>query len=291
MEDGDESAASAAEAALGLNPQLFVDEVHGIIDDIRAGAFEYCLQAAAAPGVLGAARAAEKATDLQRGLNAIHHVVKDRLDKRMANWEKFCLLHCFNVPEGFVAAEDDISCAKESHKDDTSDLDLEIDSLRRKLESANMESQNLEREMSSLERQTTYRTKLDSSVSEIQKLLEDSVQENFEGLVKAIPVLQQKVIDMSKKRMATTCLVDQQVWNMNNLTDNKRQTLDKSFTARAEDIQDVISTLQNKSLVGPPLLLQGAQDQGRRHLDGASNSNIPGNSKKARVKRIKDGKK
>ena len=24
---------------------------------------------------------------------AIHHVVKDRLDKRMANWEKFCLLH------------------------------------------------------------------------------------------------------------------------------------------------------------------------------------------------------
>jgi hypothetical protein len=44
MEDGDESAASAAEAALGLNPQLFVDEVHGIIDDIRAGAFEYCLQ-------------------------------------------------------------------------------------------------------------------------------------------------------------------------------------------------------------------------------------------------------
>jgi hypothetical protein len=41
-----------------------------------------------------------------QGLNAIHHVVKDRLDKRMANWEKFCLLHCFNVPEGFVAAED-----------------------------------------------------------------------------------------------------------------------------------------------------------------------------------------
>ena len=45
-----------------------------------------------------------------------------------------------------------------------------------------MESQNLEREMSSLERQTTYKTKLDSSVSEIQKLFEDkSVQENFEG--------------------------------------------------------------------------------------------------------------
>jgi len=41
-----------------------------------------------------------------QGLNAIHHVVNDRLDKRMANWEKFCLLHCFDVPKGFVAAED-----------------------------------------------------------------------------------------------------------------------------------------------------------------------------------------
>nr|ACG49189.1 hypothetical protein [Zea mays] len=106
MEDGDESAAAAVAAALGLSPQLFVNEVHGIIADISAEAFEYCLQAAAAPGVVGAATAAEKATDLQRGLNAIHHVVKDRLDKRMANWEKFCFRHCFDVPEGFVAADD-----------------------------------------------------------------------------------------------------------------------------------------------------------------------------------------
>ena len=41
-----------------------------------------------------------------QGLNAIHHVVKDRLDKRMANWEKLCLLHYFDVPKGFVGAED-----------------------------------------------------------------------------------------------------------------------------------------------------------------------------------------
>jgi len=44
MEDGGKSVAAVAEAALGLNPQLFVDEVHGIIADISAGAFEYCLQ-------------------------------------------------------------------------------------------------------------------------------------------------------------------------------------------------------------------------------------------------------
>lgn len=41
-----------------------------------------------------------------QGLNAIRHVVKDILDKRMANWEKFCFRHCFCVPEGFVPPED-----------------------------------------------------------------------------------------------------------------------------------------------------------------------------------------
>ena len=37
--------------------------------------------------------------------------------------------------------------------------------------------------MSSLERQTTYKRKLDSAIAEIQKLFEDKfVQENFEGM-------------------------------------------------------------------------------------------------------------
>ena len=48
---------------------------------------------------------------------------------------------------------------------------------------ANKESENLQREMSSLERQTTYKRKLDSAIAEIQKLFEDKfVQENFEGM-------------------------------------------------------------------------------------------------------------
>ena len=45
MQDGDDSAAAAAtEAALGLSPQVFVDEVLDIIADVSAEAFEYCLQ-------------------------------------------------------------------------------------------------------------------------------------------------------------------------------------------------------------------------------------------------------
>lgn len=41
-----------------------------------------------------------------QGLNAIHHVVKDALDKRMTNWVKYCFQHCFTIPEGFIVSED-----------------------------------------------------------------------------------------------------------------------------------------------------------------------------------------
>ncbi|TKW38752.1 hypothetical protein SEVIR_1G136600v4 [Setaria viridis] len=251
MEEGDESAPRAgaeAEAALGLSPQLFVDEVLDRIADISAEAFEYCLHEAAAPGVLGAATAAQKAAEIQRGLNGIRHVVKNALDKRMTNWEKYCFEHCFNIPEGFMVPEDDNSCAKDSHKDGTNSyLDVELDSIRRKLESANKESENLQREMSSLENQTTYKRKLDSAIAEIQKLFDDKfVQENFEDLAKAIPVLQQKIIGMKKKRTETGNLIDQQVWNTNGLRDSKRQALGNGFTACTEDIQGIVNILQNK---------------------------------------------
>jgi len=99
--------------------------------------------------------------------------------------------------------------------------------------------------MSSLERQTTYKRKLDSAIAEIQKLFEDKfVQENFEDLAKAIPLLQQKIIGMQKKRTETGSLINQQVWNTNGLRDNKRPAL--GLIARAEDIQEIVSILQNK---------------------------------------------
>jgi hypothetical protein len=39
-----EDASSAAEAALGLSPQLFINEVLNTVDEVRCQAFEYCLQ-------------------------------------------------------------------------------------------------------------------------------------------------------------------------------------------------------------------------------------------------------
>ncbi|KAL5674482.1 hypothetical protein ACJX0J_018788, partial [Zea mays] len=67
-----------------------------------------------------------------------------------------------------AAATEDSSCAKELQKDGTSNLnfELELDSLS--------ESENLEREMSSLKRQSMYKRKLDSSVSQHKSCLKIS---------------------------------------------------------------------------------------------------------------------
>jgi hypothetical protein len=43
MEDG-EGASSAAEAALGLSPQIFINEVLNVVDQVRFEGFDYCLR-------------------------------------------------------------------------------------------------------------------------------------------------------------------------------------------------------------------------------------------------------
>lgn len=97
-------------------------------------------------------------------------------------------------------------------------------------------------------------------------------------LAKVIPVLQQKILGMKKKRTETGSLIDQQVWNTNGLRDSKRQALGKGtatishiassvlqcielycvfichlprtcpsgFAACTEDIQGIVNVLQNK---------------------------------------------
>uniref|UniRef100_A0A453T6F3 Uncharacterized protein n=1 Tax=Aegilops tauschii subsp. strangulata TaxID=200361 RepID=A0A453T6F3_AEGTS len=71
------------------------------------------------------------------------------------------------------------------HKDGNSDseLDAELNFLRKKLADANTESEELQREITSLERQATYKSSLNSSITEVLKLYEDkSIQDNIEGM-------------------------------------------------------------------------------------------------------------
>ena len=60
---------------------------------------------------------------------------------------------------------------------------------------ANMESEELQREFSSLERLTTYKSTLNSSIAEVLKLFEDkSVQDNIQG------TLLDSVVNTMRKR-------------------------------------------------------------------------------------------
>ncbi|KAM0829791.1 hypothetical protein ACQ4PT_066654 [Festuca glaucescens] len=230
-----EDANSAAEAALGLSPQLFINEVLNTVDEVRCQAFEH-----GAPEAVGAAMAAQKAEELERGVTDIHHLVRDVLDTRMSKWEMYCLRHCLTVPEGFVAPEDANSSAKVSDKDGNhdSELDEELNLLRKKLEAANKESEELQREISSLERQTTYRSTLNSSIAEVVKLFEDkSVQDNIQALVNTLPKLHQKMKVMKRKKVEVESMVGQNVWNISGLRDQKRLAL--GSVASTEAIQEV----------------------------------------------------
>ena len=65
MEGDDET--SAVEAVLGLSPQIFINEVLNMVDDIRFQAFEYCLQEGA-PAAVSTATATNQAEELKRVL-------------------------------------------------------------------------------------------------------------------------------------------------------------------------------------------------------------------------------
>ncbi|XP_006647526.1 protein MIS12 homolog [Oryza brachyantha] len=244
MEESDESPAATAEveAALGLNAPLFVNSVLNAVDDVRYGAFEYCLQEGA-PEAVGAATATQKAEELERGVISIHNLVKDVLDKRMSNWEKYCLRHCFAIPEGFLTREDHSSSAKGSLNDGNSDLDLdeELVSLRKKLEYANNESEELQRDISSLERQAECQRNLGSCMAELLKVFESkSFQDNFQDLVKAIPIFHQKLKGMKREVAGST--VDQNVWNVSGL--GKRKRLASDLTASTEDVKVVTNEVK-----------------------------------------------
>ncbi|XP_044959221.1 protein MIS12 homolog isoform X1 [Hordeum vulgare subsp. vulgare] len=237
MEGDDET--SAVEAALGLSPQIFINEVINMIDDIGFQAFQYCLQEGASVA-FGDAKATSKAEELKRGVTVIWNLVTDVLNKRMSNWETYCLLQCLTVPEGFVAPEDDNSSATVLHKDGSSDseLDAELDFLRKKLADANMEYEELQREIISLERQATYKSNLNSSIAEVMKPYEDkSVQENIQAFVNALPELHEKMKVMNRKKAEAR--VGQNVWNAKCLRDLRRIAPGSSSTPSTEDIQEV----------------------------------------------------
>ncbi|KAH9778393.1 protein MIS12-like [Citrus sinensis] len=84
--------------SLNLNPQLFINETLNTVDDLVDEAFNFYLQQAS---TLLKTEDTDKSQDLSKGVAYIRNLIQLALDKRLSVWEKYCLHHCFSVPEGF----------------------------------------------------------------------------------------------------------------------------------------------------------------------------------------------
>ncbi|KAK3040226.1 hypothetical protein RJ639_028938 [Escallonia herrerae] len=141
--------------SLHLNPQLFINEVLNRLDDLLDGAFLFFRQQASTQLKV---EGADRSDDLTKGVAHIRNMIQSNLDKRLAMWEKYCLMHCFVVPEGFSLRKTNESCDDNSVGFDDigdSELDAQLDTLRDKLTSVGKESAELNKELRALERQST----------------------------------------------------------------------------------------------------------------------------------------
>ncbi|XP_077252759.1 protein MIS12 homolog isoform X2 [Tasmannia lanceolata] len=156
-----------------LNPQLFINEVLKAVDDMVDGAFEFYEQEALE---LLKKRGIDMSNELSQGVSCLRHLIQGVLDKRLDMWEKYCLRHCFAVPEGFSLPQADPSSNNLLFQDGLCDgeLDAELDSLREKLAVAGRESAELHRELQALEKHTTLSSHCAQSVTEALELFDQN---------------------------------------------------------------------------------------------------------------------
>ncbi|XP_038976470.1 protein MIS12 homolog [Phoenix dactylifera] len=241
MEGGE---SEAVFEAFNLNPQRFINEVLNAVDDMLDGAFDFFLQQATV--ITGGGT--ERTEELARGVSSLRHLTQAVLDKRMAMWEKYCLRHCFAVPEGFVLPK-----AKESSGDSLSiqkglsdpELDAQLESLRENLAAAGKKSAELHEEMTLLEKQSTLSCSYDASVADALQLFEENpVHDMFQEIGKTALELHHKMVQVKMKRWED--MEQARVAKIHNSSREQPMLHDTGISARLEDIEEVLSILRSK---------------------------------------------
>ncbi|KAM1259950.1 hypothetical protein ACFX2I_039247 [Malus domestica] len=172
--EGSES--EAAFNSLNLNPQLFINDVLNVADDLVDDAFDHFHQQAS---TFLKTEGTERAQDLSRGVDIIRKKVQSDLDKKLAVWEQYCLDYVFRVPEGFDPAKDIYAVVD-------ADLDAELDLLRNELTEVGKENAALNREIQSLEGQSASRDRCSALVNAtLQQYELNSYHEMFQGFSNA----------------------------------------------------------------------------------------------------------
>ncbi|PNX86400.1 kinetochore protein, partial [Trifolium pratense] len=155
--EGSMSESDAVFESLNLNPQLFINEIINTVDDCFLEAFDFFFQEASTK--LNA-EATQRSQRLRQGVDCIREKVQSVLDQKLAVWEKYCLYHCFSLPEGFQLPNtlNDESNGNDIVPDATSDheLDAQLESLRKKLAEVGKESEMLSQEIHALERPSSH---------------------------------------------------------------------------------------------------------------------------------------
>uniref|UniRef100_A0A1D1YST3 Zinc finger MYND domain-containing protein 10 n=1 Tax=Anthurium amnicola TaxID=1678845 RepID=A0A1D1YST3_9ARAE len=162
-----------------LNPQLFINEVLNIVDDLVDDAFDFCHQQASA--LVGGDAGTDRSEELLRGISSLRHIAQTTMNKRLGVWERYCLVHCFSVPDGFSSEKANSSGDGLLLQDglDDADLDAQLASLREKLAVVGHESAALQGEVSAMEKQSVLHNGYHASVCEVLRLLEGSSVHNL----------------------------------------------------------------------------------------------------------------
>ncbi|TQD85625.1 hypothetical protein C1H46_028799 [Malus baccata] len=217
--EGSES--EAAFNSLNLNPQLFINDVLNIADDLVDDAFDHFRQQASTSLKI---EGTDRAQDLSRGVDIIRKKVQSDLDKKLAVWEQYCLDYVFQVPEGFDPSKNvcsfqcidafsyvlihtptdeppvDASLCQNAIVD--TDLDARLDLLRNELTEVSKENAALNREIQALEGQSVSRDRCSALVNEtLQQYDLNSYHENFQEMVKTASELRMKVGKLQNEKM------------------------------------------------------------------------------------------
>ncbi|GAB2217272.1 hypothetical protein Droror1_Dr00000444 [Drosera rotundifolia] len=169
--EGSES--KAVFESLNLYPQRFTDEVYNCVADLVDSAFGFFHQKAA--NIVKADEGTERSAELKKGTDGLHHLIQATFDNKFARWEKYCLEHCFAVPSGF-SLSDPNELTDFRMEDVLGDeiLDGQLVSLRNKLAEVSKESDELDQQLRTWERQSFLSKHVDTRVNEVLQLYEEN---------------------------------------------------------------------------------------------------------------------
>ncbi|KAL0922568.1 hypothetical protein M5K25_006559 [Dendrobium thyrsiflorum] len=225
--------------ALGLKPKLLINDILNMVDDFVDAAFDFYHQEAVKLLRSGGDGSSINSDDLAKGISSLRYLVEGVLDKQTTLWEKYCLNHCFAVPEGFVLPKNQDSTRNFLMHSELSNeqLDNQLENLRMKLAAAGKKNAELQREIHSLEKQERN----DAVVVETMQLLEQNlVPQIFKDIKEAASELQEKMLEamVKMKDGAGGGLI-----NINTLKEGIWKQ-DEYLSTKLEEIQDVVKILR-----------------------------------------------